>query len=164
MPQYLHPILVFIPCRLEPDVRFSLIRLSDSLLPVAFTVSTTVILLASHIWSTLVVSTVWLTRIAYADVLVSFLRWSCPVGRACTSLTVSLGLTKVETLPSHRVLWSRWSTVLWPPPTSHPASAEISSFDLCSLLRLLWATDRMRPLLFHRLLSPHPMLPTPEGS
>ena len=28
----------------------------------------------------------------------------------------------------------------------------------------MWATDQMRPLLFHRLLSQHPVLPTPEGS
>jgi len=33
------PFLVFIPCHLEPDVRFSLIRLSDNLLPGAFKVS-----------------------------------------------------------------------------------------------------------------------------
>jgi hypothetical protein len=32
------PCLVSIPCHLEPDVRFSLIRLSDNLLPVAFKV------------------------------------------------------------------------------------------------------------------------------
>jgi hypothetical protein len=32
------PYLVFIPCHLEPDVRFSLIRLSDNLHPVAFKV------------------------------------------------------------------------------------------------------------------------------
>jgi hypothetical protein len=30
------PCLVFIPCHLEPDVRFALIRLSDNLLPAAF--------------------------------------------------------------------------------------------------------------------------------
>ena len=28
----------------------------------------------------------------------------------------------VEALPSHRVVLSRWAAVLWPPPTSHPAS------------------------------------------
>jgi hypothetical protein len=32
------PYLVFIPCHLEPDMRFSLIRLSDNLLPEAFKV------------------------------------------------------------------------------------------------------------------------------
>jgi hypothetical protein len=28
----------------------------------------------------------------------------------------------------------------------------------------MWATDRIGSLLFHRLLSQHPVLPTPEGS
>ena len=31
-----HHILVFIPCHIEPDMRFSLIRLSDNLRPAAF--------------------------------------------------------------------------------------------------------------------------------
>ena len=31
-----HYILVFIPCHIEPDMRFSLIRLSDNLRPAAF--------------------------------------------------------------------------------------------------------------------------------
>jgi len=31
-------------------------------------------------------------------------------------------------------------------------------------LRRLWAADRVRPPLFHRLLLQHPALPTPEGS
>src|SRR3989337_2257326 len=35
----LHPILVSIPCHLEPDVRFALIRLSDNLLPGVFKTS-----------------------------------------------------------------------------------------------------------------------------
>jgi len=29
-------VLVSIPCHIEPDMRFALIRLSDNLLPVAF--------------------------------------------------------------------------------------------------------------------------------
>ena len=33
-----HLILVFIPCHIEPDMRFALIRLSDNLLPAAFKV------------------------------------------------------------------------------------------------------------------------------
>jgi len=39
----LYPILVSIPCLLEPDVRFSLIRLSDNLLPGVFKVSTALV-------------------------------------------------------------------------------------------------------------------------
>jgi hypothetical protein len=38
VPQHLHLILVFIPCHLEPDVRFALIRLSDNLQLEAFKV------------------------------------------------------------------------------------------------------------------------------
>ena len=37
-------------------------------------------------------------------------------------------------------------------------------FGLYHSLRGLWACDRMSPLLFHHLLSQHPILPTPEGS
>ena len=44
-----------------------------------------------------------------------------------------------------------------PPPGFH-------LFGLYHSLRWLWATDQMRSLLFHRLLSQHPVLPTPEGS
>jgi len=36
--------------------------------------------------------------------------------------------------------------------------------SLYQQLRQAWPADRMRPLLFQRLLSPHPALPTPEGS
>ena len=36
--------------------------------------------------------------------------------------------------------------------------------SLYQQLRQAWPADRMRPLLFQRLLSPHPTLPTPEGS
>jgi len=46
------------------------------------------------------------------------------------SLTSSLSSVEVETLPSHRVVLSRWSSVLWPPPTSHPASPWISLLQL----------------------------------
>jgi len=46
------------------------------------------------------------------------------------SLTSSLSPVEVEALPSHRVLLSRWSLVLWPPPTSHPAFPWISLLQL----------------------------------
>jgi hypothetical protein len=36
VPQYLHHILVSIPCHIEPDVRFFLIRLTDNLLLAVF--------------------------------------------------------------------------------------------------------------------------------
>ena len=38
------------------------------------------------------------------------------------SLTSPLSPVEVEAFPSHRVVLSPWSSVLWPPPTSHPAS------------------------------------------
>ena len=61
------------------------------------------------------------------------LRWSCcdwssiglgvigPFGHA-PSRTSSLSTVEVEALPSHRVVLSQWSAVLWPPPTSQTAS------------------------------------------
>ncbi len=90
--------------------------------------------------------------------------WGCPPFGQPLCISTPLNSVEAEALPSHRVVLSQWSAVLWPPPTSHPASAWISSFDLYPLLRLLWTTDRMRPLLFHRLLSQPPALPTPESS
>ncbi|MCX6055307.1 MAG: hypothetical protein NTZ74_10415, partial [Chloroflexi bacterium] len=42
----------------------------------------------------------------------------------------------VEALPSHRVLLSRWSSVVWPPPTSQPASAWISPFGLIPVVTM----------------------------
>ena len=41
---------------------------------------------------------------------------------------------------------------------------ELHCFSLYPSSRWVWATDPLRPLLFHRQLSPHPVLPTPEGS
>jgi len=95
--------------------------------------------------------------------------WVWLAFRHAPSLTSSLNLVEVETLPSGQVVLSCPSLglrppVLWPPPTSHPASFRISPFGLYLLFRLFCATDRMRPLLFHRLLSQHPALPTPESS
>jgi len=52
---------------------------------------------------------------------------------------------------------------VWPFPTSHPTSFRISPCGLYLLFKRFCATDRMRSLLFHRLLSQHPVLPTPEG-
>ena len=46
------------------------------------------------------------------------------------SLTSPLSPVEAETLPSHRVVLSRWSSVLWPPPTSHPASPWTSPLRL----------------------------------
>ena len=50
--------------------------------------------------------------------------------RHASTLTSSLSLVEVEALPSHRVLLSRWSSVVWPPPTSHPASSWTSPLRL----------------------------------
>jgi hypothetical protein len=41
---------------------------------------------------------------------------------------------------------------------------DFTLFGLYHSLRWVWATDRIRSLLFHRLLSQHPVLSTPEGS
>src|SRR5262245_49787348 len=84
--------------------------------------------------------------------------------RHAPSRTFSLDPVEVEALPSQRVMLSRWSAVLWPPPTSHLACLRISLLSLYRQLRSLWSNDQMRPLLFHRLLCSHPALLTPEGS
>jgi hypothetical protein len=89
--------------------------------------------------------------------------WLALSGHA-PSLTSSLDLAEVEALPSRRVLLSRRSPVLWPPPTSHPTSHGTSHSGLSPQLRRMWPADRMRPPLFHRRLSQHPAPPTPEGS
>ena len=46
------------------------------------------------------------------------------------SLTSPPSPVEVEALPPHRVVLSRWSPVLWPPPTSHPASPWTSLLQL----------------------------------
>jgi len=55
---------------------------------------------------------------------------SCILYGHAPSLTSPLSSVEVEALPSHRVMLSRWSSVLWPPPTSHPASPWISLLQL----------------------------------
>ena len=64
----------------------------------------------------------WPLGIARAGVLVICLWVLLALFGHAPSLTSSLSSVEVEALPSHRVLLSRWSSVLWPPPTSHPAS------------------------------------------
>jgi hypothetical protein len=56
--------------------------------------------------------------------------WLALFGHA-PSLTSSLSPVEVEALPSNKVLLSLSSSVLWPPPTSHPA------FRWTSLLQLI---------------------------
>ena len=66
-------ILVFIPCHIEPDMRFALIRLSDNLLPGAFKASSA---LAFLLTATAVrlssVSAFWLSGIVRAGILVMY--------------------------------------------------------------------------------------------
>jgi hypothetical protein len=50
--------------------------------------------------------------------------------RHAPSLTSSLGPVEVEALPSQQVMLSCSSSVLWPPPTSHPASRQTSLLQL----------------------------------
>jgi hypothetical protein len=68
--------------------------------------------------------------IACAGVLVICLWVLLALFGHAPSLTSSLSPVEVEALPSHRVVLSRWSSVLWPPPTSHPASLWISPHRL----------------------------------
>ena len=75
-------MLVSIPCHIEPDVRFSLIRLSDNLLLAAFKDCSS-----------------WPSSIACAGILVIELRVWLAL-RHAPSLTSSLSLVEGETLPS----------------------------------------------------------------
>jgi hypothetical protein len=78
-----------------------------------------------------------------------------PFGHA-PSLTFPLDAVEVEALPSRRVVLSRRSTVLWPPPTSQPASFRISLLQLIPSLTVVVA---------HRLAetSPVPSSPIPTS-
>lgn len=115
MPQYQHHILVSIPCHLELYVRFSIIRLSDDLLPAAFKVLYRFSLLdgrcGHRVHETVGFCSYWPPGIACAGVLVI-----CPwvllaLLRHTPSLTSSLSMVEAEVLPSHRVMLSRWSLV-----------------------------------------------------
>ena len=68
-----HPILVFISCHIEPDMRFALIRLTDNLLPGAFKASSAlaVLLTATAVWLSSV-SAFWLSGIVRAGILVIY--------------------------------------------------------------------------------------------
>ena len=87
------------------------------------------------------------------------------------SLTSPLSLVEVEALPSHRVVLSRWSSVLWPPPTSHLASPWTSLLQLMPAVTMAvdHRPDETSPAeyrslaVFRRLLSQHPAPHTPEG-
>ena len=91
--------LVSIPCHLEPDVRFSLIRLSDNLLLGVFktTIASAFVNLPRQVRRCTFVS--WLSSIARAGILVICLVVELAF-RHAPSLTSSLSLVEVETLPS----------------------------------------------------------------
>jgi hypothetical protein len=89
--------------------------------------------------------------------------WLALVGHA-PSRTSSRAIAAVEALPSHRVVLSRRSPGLWPPPTAPPTSCGTSHAGFYPQLRRRWTADRMSPPRFHRRRSPHPAPPTPEGS
>jgi len=57
--------------------------------------------------------------------------------RHSPSLTSSLNLVDVETLPSEWVLLSHSSTVVWSPPTSHLTSLRISPLQLIPLVTVV---------------------------
>jgi len=89
--------------------------------------------------------------------------WLALIGHA-PSLTFPLDPVEVQALPSQPVVWSRRSTVLR--PSAHPKGCGLLRLltrlpfrfprsGLYRQLRSLWPTDRVRPLLFHRLLASH---------
>jgi hypothetical protein len=99
---------------------------------------------------------VWLSRILYGH---------------APSLTSPISPVEAEALPSHRVVLSRWSSVLWPPPTSHLASPWTSLLQLMPAVTMAvdHRPDETSPAeyrslaVFRRLLSQHPAPHTPEG-
>ena len=72
----------------------------------------------------------WPPRIACAEVVVICLGVLLALFGHAPSLTSALGTAEVEALPSRRVMLSLRSSVLRPPPTSHPASHWTSPFRL----------------------------------
>ena len=178
-------VQVSIPCHIKPYVRFSLIRLSDNLPPRAFKADVRIfpversarcasppsrpateyrVGICDHTMHGTVGScSSWPPGIACAGVVVISLSGVVGRLRHAPSLTSSLGSVEAEALPSHRVVLSRWSPVLWPPPTSHAAFPRIS-LALIPKITVDVATDRMRSPLFHRPLSQHSAPPTPESS
>ena len=93
-------ILVSIPCHIEPDMRFSLIRLSDNLRLGVFKASIiTGFFLTCHSKSIRYMFASWLSSIVRVGVLVICLVVELALQHA-PSLTSSLNLVEVETLPS----------------------------------------------------------------
>ena len=86
-----------------------------------------------------------------------------PYGHA-PSRTSPRGTVAGEALPSERVLLSRPSPVLWPPPTSHGVSLGTSPLGFYQRVRRMWTSDALRPPVFHRLLSQPSAPPTPRSS
>ena len=106
----------------------------------------------------------WPLGIACAGVVVTYLLGVVGLVGHAPSLTSPLGAVEAEVLPSCRVLLSRRSSVLRPPPTSQVASPWTSARTLYHGFQWMWATDDLRPPLFHRLLSQHSAPPTPRSS
>jgi hypothetical protein len=107
VPYGLCHILVSIPCHIEPDVRFALIRLPDSLSSSGiqgFKQSDLLPLTtASPAW---LFSAPWHTGLVCAGVVVIYLWvWLAPWGHA-PSLTSPLDTAEVEALPSRQVMLS----------------------------------------------------------
>src|SRR5262245_7560471 len=103
-------------------MRFARIRLSDNLRPQAFRSSfRATLFLACHFKPGCRLSILWLCALVRAEVLVICLWVLLAFFRHAPSRTFSLDLVEAEALPSWRVVLSRLSPVLWPPPTSHLA-------------------------------------------
>ena len=87
------------------------------------------------------------------------------VGRVgpAPSLTSPLGSVAAAGLPSCRVLWSRRSSGLRPPPTSQAAAPWTSACTCSHGCPWMGAPDALRPPVFHRLRS-QPAAPPPPSS
>jgi hypothetical protein len=97
----------------------------------------------------------WPLGIACAGVVVPYLLGVVGLVGHAPALTSPLGTVAAAAFPSCRVLLSRRSSVLRPPPTSQVASPWTSARTLSHGFQWMWATDDLRAPLFHRLLSQH---------
>jgi hypothetical protein len=157
-------VLVSIPCHLEPYVRFSLIRLSDSLLPVACTFPSPHALLTCHIRPASNDAPVWLSGIVCADLLVSFLWVLLALPGMHHHLRSRLTRLKQGSFPPARLCCPCYHQYYEPLRLLIRLLSEFRFISLYQRLRWVWTIDRMRPLLFRRLLSPHPVPSTPGSS
>ena len=145
-------------------MRFSLIRLSDNLLPAACAVSVTAALSACHIRPASSVVSAWLSGIVCADLLVTFLWVLLALSGMHHHLRSRSTWLKQGPFPPMRLCCPHHHQYYEPLRLLTEHLPELHLFGLYQRLHWLWAIDPVRPLLFRHLLSPHPVPLTPGSS